>query len=154
MKIEIAESLMLSWLRHAKNCQVVQLNWKPSVGSWELFNEAEVEAIMQETDKYFSNQYVGMDLFKKNRSFSQLMQQGEIDALGIELNKGTVQNIYTIDVAFHENGLNYASRDETITRVLKKMIRTEMILQGYFNMSTGEIIFASPKVYNIISEPF
>ncbi|MFB0847083.1 hypothetical protein [Paenibacillus oleatilyticus] len=153
MKIEIAESLMLSWLRHAKNCQVVQLNWKPSVGSWELFNEAEVELIMKETDQYFSEKYEGMNLFKMNRSYSQLIQQGEIDALGIELNQGTVQSIYAIDVAFHENGLNYASREETIARVLKKMIRTAMILQGYFNMSKGEIIFASPKVYSIISDP-
>ncbi len=83
MKIEIAESLMLSWLRHAKNCQVVQLNWKPSVRSWELFNETEVEQIMVATDQYFSQKYEGMNLFKKNRSYSQLMQQGESTPLAL-----------------------------------------------------------------------
>ncbi|MEW9699422.1 hypothetical protein [Paenibacillus sp. SI8] len=152
MKIEIAESLMLSWLRHAKNCQIVQLNWKPSAGTWELSNETEVEAIMNEADEYFSKRYQGMNLFKKN-TYTQLMQQGEIDALGIELNQGSVRNIYAIDVAFHENGLNYASREETIARVLKKMIRSAMILHGYLNMNKGEIIFASPRVYEIISAP-
>ena len=28
MKIEIGESLIYSWLRHEKQCQLVQTNWK------------------------------------------------------------------------------------------------------------------------------
>jgi hypothetical protein len=152
MKIEIAESLMLSWLRHAKNCQMVQMNWKPSVSTWELHNENTVESIMKGTHVYFSENY-GLDLFKKNSSIGQLLQQGEIDALGIEIDSGVVQNIYAIDVAFHESGLNYGSKEETITRVIKKMIRTAMILHAYFNVNKGDIIFASPKVYGIISDP-
>jgi hypothetical protein len=74
MKIEIGESLMLSWLRHAKNCQLVQLNWKPSVNSWELYNEAELDIIMKETQDLFKVKY-GLDLFKGNSSCSQLLQQ-------------------------------------------------------------------------------
>jgi len=31
MKIEMGESLMLSWLKHAKSCKITQLNWKPSL---------------------------------------------------------------------------------------------------------------------------
>lgn len=150
MKIEIAESLMLSWLRHAKNCQMVQMNWKPSVSSWDLHNENKVEMVMRGTDAYFSENY-GLNLFKKNSSIGQLLQQGEIDALGIEINRGVIQNIYAIDVAFHESGLNYGSREETITRVIKKMVRSALILHAYFNVNTGDIIFASPKVYGIIS---
>lgn len=152
MKIEIAESLMLSWLRHAKNCQMVQMNWKPSVSSWDLHNENKVEMVMRGTDAYFSENY-GLNLFKKNSSIGQLLQQGEIDALGIEINRGVIQNIYAIDVAFHESGLNYGSREETITRVIKKMVRSALILHAYFNVNTGDIIFASPKVYGIISDP-
>lgn len=34
MKIEIGESLILSWLKHVNNCQIVQLNWKPSTIAW------------------------------------------------------------------------------------------------------------------------
>jgi hypothetical protein len=135
-----------------KNCQMVQLNWKPSVSSWELHNENTVEALMKSTDAHFSEKY-GLNLFKKNSSLGQLLQQGEIDALGIEIDSGGVQNIYAIDVAFHESGLNYGSKEETIARVMKKMVRTAMILHGFFNVTNGEIIFASPKVYGIISNP-
>ena len=28
MKIEMGESLFYSWLRHVKDCQIVQTNWK------------------------------------------------------------------------------------------------------------------------------
>lgn len=30
MEIEIGESLPYSWLRHVKECQIVQINWKVS----------------------------------------------------------------------------------------------------------------------------
>ncbi|GAA0761868.1 hypothetical protein GCM10008907_30320 [Clostridium sartagoforme] len=30
MKIEMGESLILSWLKHIKNCQLIQLNWTVS----------------------------------------------------------------------------------------------------------------------------
>ena len=33
MKIDIGESLVYSYLRHVKNCTIVQTNWKPS-GNW------------------------------------------------------------------------------------------------------------------------
>ncbi|WP_187355343.1 hypothetical protein ['Paenibacillus yunnanensis' Narsing Rao et al. 2020] len=153
MKIEIGESLMLSWLRHAKNCQLVQLNWKPSVKSWEIYNEAVVESMMKDSDQYFKEKY-SLDLFKQNSSYTQLLQQAEIDALGMEVGgAGGVLNIYGIDVAFHENGLNYGSKEETISRVLKKMIRTAMAIHGYFNLNAGNIIFAAPKIYGAIREP-
>lgn len=38
MKIEMGESLLLSWLRHIKECQLVQTNWKPSA-KWEFKNK-------------------------------------------------------------------------------------------------------------------
>lgn len=153
MKIEIGESLMLSWLRHAKNCQLVQLNWKPSVKSWEIYNEAVVESMMKDSDQYFEEKY-SLDLFKKNSSYTQLLQQAEIDALGMKVG-GTngVRSIYGIDVAFHENGLNYGSKEETTSRVLKKMIRTAMAIHGYFNLNAGNIIFATPKIYGVVREP-
>jgi len=30
MKIEMGESLLYSWLRHVKECQIAQTNWKVS----------------------------------------------------------------------------------------------------------------------------
>ena len=151
MKIEVGESLMLSWLRHAKNCQLVQLNWKPSPSSWELHNENELRDIMEKADELFKNQFQ-LNIFKKN-THSSLLKQAEIDALGVEFNSTTIENIYGIDVAFHENGLNYGSKDETAARVIKKMIRTAMVIYGYFNLRKGNIIFASPKIGDNIYAP-
>lgn len=69
-----------------------------------------------------------MNLFKKNSSIGQILQQGEIDTLGIEINRGIVTETYAIDVAFHEAGLNYGSKEETIARVIKKMVRSALNL--------------------------
>lgn len=35
MKIEMGESCVYSWLKHVKDCRIVQLNWKPSA-EWDL----------------------------------------------------------------------------------------------------------------------
>jgi hypothetical protein len=59
---------------------------------------------------------------------------GGIDALGIDINSGSVKNIYGIDIAFHESELNYGTKDVTVARVVKKMIRSAMIIRGYFNL--------------------
>ena len=45
MKIEIGESLMLSWLKHIKKCQTAQLNWKASTHSWGLHNEENIKKL-------------------------------------------------------------------------------------------------------------
>ncbi|MEK5233849.1 hypothetical protein MHB42_19325 [Lysinibacillus sp. FSL K6-0232] len=152
MKIEVGESLMLSWLRHVKKCQSVQLNWKPSVNHWELSNDEEIEQILQTVNAYFEDKY-SFNIFKNNKSYMQLLQQGELDALGLQIKNGNVQEIYGVDVAFHEAGLNYGSKIETIERIIKKVVRTSMLLYGYFNMKSGTIIFASPKINNAIYEP-
>lgn len=152
MKIEIGESLMLSWLRHVKGCQLVQLNWKPSTSSWDLFNEIEIEQLMISTNEYFINKH-SLDIFKQNRSHLQLMQQGEIDALGVSFRNAKIEEIYAIDIAFHEAGLNYGSKEETLSRVIKKMIRTAMIIYGYFDLKEASIIFATPKIFNSIHIP-
>lgn len=151
MKIEIGESLLLSWLRHSKNCQLVQMNWKPSVSSWDLQNENEIEDLMIKSRKHFLDKY-GIDIYKKNSSYMQLLQQAEIDVIGMSILQDDTQEIYAIDVAFHEAGLNYGDKYETASRVVKKVIRTAMCLYGYFGFKKGYIIFASPKIYNSVLE--
>lgn len=149
MKIEIGESLLLSWLRHAKNCQLVQTNWKPSVSSWRFENEEAIKKLMDESKQHFIAQY-GYEIYKAN-SLEQLIQQAEVDVLGICYSGGGPQ-IYGIDVAFHEAGLNYGAKDVTIMRVIKKCLRTVMCIYGYFGFTHGEIVFASPKIHNSIME--
>jgi len=143
MKIEMGESLFYSWLRHVKECQVVQTNWKVSP-QWSLQHMDELEALMVAADTLFDSKY-GYKVFKKNSSLSQLIQQGECDAVGISIQEDG-NHLYAVDVAFHESGLNYGSRDETVMKVISKSLRTTMCLYGFMDSKDAEIIFASPKI--------
>lgn len=143
MKIEMGESLFYSWLRHVKECQIVQTNWKASP-QWQLSDAEELEMLMELVDKHYSAKY-GYEIFKQNTSLSQLLQQGECDVLGIFIRpEATIY--YAVDVAFHEGGLNYGSRNATVMKVLEKCARTAFCLHGYLSTKEAEIIFASPKI--------
>lgn len=147
MKIEIGESLMLSWLKHTKECKVTQLNWKPS-NNWKKFNEKEVNDLLDKLEDKFH-------VFKKSK-LNQLIKQAEIDVLGLSI-EGDKICYYAIDIAYHINGLRYSTEDtKTIERVSKKLLRTALVLLLYFNVKEGDIIFASPKIgptlYNKLKE--
>ncbi len=137
MKIEIGESLMQSYLRYEKGCLLTQTNWKTS-SSWNIENGdfEKIEYIFNKIQIHsdFS------DIFKKN-SLEQALKQAELDVVGIDKNK-----LYLIEVAFHENGLQYGGRLDTKDRVCKKLLRAYLIGLAYFPNYTYEIIFASPKV--------
>ena len=143
----MGESLFYSWLRHVKECQIVQTNWKAS-SQWQLRHQRENEDLMRASEEFFHNKY-GYRIYKKNSSLPQLLKQAEIDVIGIAIQDGGYR-IYAVDVAFHEGGLNYGTRERTVTTVIKKWLRTAMCLYGYFNVKEAEIIFASPKI-NICS---
>ncbi|MBQ7736426.1 MAG: hypothetical protein IJT62_01160 [Oscillospiraceae bacterium] len=147
MKIEMGESLFYSWLRHVKECQIVQTNWTTS-SQWQLNHEDRLEEIMSTTDRFFTEQY-GYSIYKKTSSLSQLLQQAECDAIGIEVQGGT-NKIYAVDVAFHEAGLNYGTREATIKKIIAKSLRTAMCIYGYLDAREAEIIFASPKIHKSV----
>lgn len=144
MKIEIGESLMYSWLKHIQKCQIVQTNWKVSP-SWDLYEIEKLAGVMEITKEEFLKQ--GYDIYKKNNAVNQLLKQAEIDAIGIHYSKEGVK-LYCADIAFHENGLNYGLENETISRVIKKIIRTAFCIVGYFGINEGKIYFVSPKISN------
>lgn len=147
MKIEMGESLFYSWLRHVKDCQVVQSNWKPSP-SWQLQHGDELQQFMAHAGEHYQSKY-GYNIYKNN-SFSQLLQQAEVDALGISISEDCTE-IYAVDVAFHKDGLLYGGgRQDTVMVILKKLIRTALCMKGYFGVDEGEIIFASPKIHNAV----
>lgn len=143
MKIEMGESLLFSWLKHIKECQIVQTNWKAS-NKWELKNKELFEQLMNTSREFFQQKY-DYDIYKGTKSIDQLIGQAEIDVLGISFDQGESQ-FYAIDIAFHENGLNYGSKEETIARIIKKCLRTTMCINGYFGFKSGTVIFASPKI--------
>lgn len=143
VKIEMGESLVYSWLRHIKRCQIVQTNWKVSP-QWELKHEDRLQALMESADKLFTEKY-GYKIFKKNTQMSQVIRQGECDLIGIALTDGKPQ-IYATEIAFHEGGLMYGDKNETAMKVTEKFIRTAMCLLGYMDCNDAEITFASPKI--------
>ena len=142
MKIEIGESLIYSWLRHVKGCQIVQTNWKTSK-QWQLLHEEELSKIMQRTSRYFEKEK-GYDVYKKTASLSQLLQQTECDAIGIDVQDGN--KVYAVEVAFHEGGLNYGGRETTVKKVIAKCLRAAMAVYGYLDIRMVEVVFTTPKV--------
>lgn len=143
MKIEMGESLFYSWLRHVKECQIVQTNWKVSP-QWDLQHEEELEVLQNEVAEHFKTK-CNYDVFKQNRSLSQIIQQGECDVLGISVDRDK-SSLYAVDVAFHEDGLNYGPKDVTVAKVIAKLTRTAVCLYGYFDAKEAELIFGSPKI--------
>ena len=138
MKIEVSESLCYSYLRHVKGCWLVQTNWKPSKHWKKRRDDQELETMFQQMRQRFDED---CNVFKQTSSVGQLMQQAEIDAIGV----GQDGSIHAMDVAFHEGGLHYV--DGAANRVLKKMLRTHLLLAAYAPQETGRrIYFVSPKV--------
>ena len=143
MKIEMGESLFYSWLRHVKECQIVQTNWKVS-SQWNLKHESELQEILDYQTNHFEK-LRGYKIFKHNSSLSQIIQQAECDAVGIAI-QDEGPYYYAVDVAFHEAGLCYGSKDETVMKVIAKCVRTAICLYGYFDTKCADVIFASPKI--------
>ena len=88
------------------------------------------------------------DVFKKTTNAAQLLRQGEIDVVGVDQDG----EIHALEVAFHEGGLSYTGGSGN--RVLKKLLRTMLILNAYHPAGTKlHISFASPKVRPAIQNP-
>lgn len=137
MKIEIGESLLQSYLKNVKECILTQTNWK-TAASWktEKYNFEKAEYLFNRIQNH--NDF--SDVFKKS-SLEQALKQAELDVVGTNNEK-----LYMIEVAFHENGLQYGGRLETKDRGCKKLLRAYLIGLAYFPNYKYEIIFASPKV--------
>lgn len=171
MKIEIAESMVYSWLRKVRKCLIVQTNWKPAP-EWNRANEAELESLMLESTSYFANVLMRSDfsapeesggtvydaddkltdtsnaacIFKKTAGLEQLIAQTECDVLGLTVEDGKYKAI-AVEVAFHENGLNYSGgRLVTAKKIVSKFLRIIFALRAYFGVEEAELIFASPHV--------
>lgn len=142
VKVEIAESLALSWLRHVERCQIVQMNWKPLPAE---IPEADLKPLMTQIGEHFKARY-GVGVLKGNASAQQLLRQAEIDALGICMKGRHVTKVVAVDIAFHESGLNYGNGDETPARIVKKLLRTAIVLKYVLDAGPGsKVVFATPK---------
>jgi hypothetical protein len=143
MKIDSGESLLYSYLRHVKNCHIVQTNWKPS-GNWSCPDDvsrivfSEFERIQQH--KSF------IEVFKTG--FEQVIKQTEIDVLGLD----NFDTIYAVNVSFNELGINYGSKTDTRNRVIKNLLRAHLALSYYFPDKKHIMMFCSPKVTPVTQE--
>ena len=147
MKIEIGESLACSYLRHVERCWLVQTNWKAPEHWGRRLSDAELEALFAEMKRRFDPDGA---VFKQTKYAAQFLKQGEIDIVGV----GQQGGVHAMEVAFHEAGLNYGSTAETKNRVLKKMLRTLLILRAHHPPQTPlHIYFLSPKVNPAVQKP-
>ena len=138
MKIEIGESICYSYLRHVKQCWVAQTNWTVSDHWAKYRTDDELAAMFLSMKERFDRDG---KVFKKTTGAAQFLNQGEIDVVGVD-QQGEV---HAMEVAFHERGLNYGGGPDN--RVLKKLLRTVMILKAYQPPRTKfNIYFVSPKV--------
>ena len=147
MKIEIAENLVYSYLKHVEGCRIVQTNWKTSA-QWKTteYEEKQSRELFEKVNKspFFQGIF-------KNSSFEQLIKQAEIDVIGLNT---TEKSVFGIDVAFHAAGLNYGSSEETALRIFKKIFRTVFIMQTYFSdFDKFNSIFVTPKTNPATEKP-
>ena len=145
MKIEIGESLCYSYLRHVKRCWLVQSNWKVSEHWDKQRSDEELEDLFSSMRDLFDRDG---SVFKQTKDAGQFLKQGEIDVVGLDQDG----SVHALDVAFHEAGLNYGGGADK--RVLKKLLRTVMILQAYHSAETKlHVYFVSPKVHRAVQQP-
>ena len=138
MKIEMLESLGYSYLRHVKQCWLVQANWKVSAHWTKHVSNEELEGMFESMREQFDRDG---SILKKTKGAEQFLKQGEIDVVGV----GQDDSVHALDVAFHEAGLNYGSGPDK--RVLKKLLRAVVILKAYVPAGTkSHVYFVSPKV--------
>ena len=139
MKIEIGESLGYSYLRHVKQCWLVQANWKVSEHWGKRQSDESLESAFSDMRQRFDPDGV---VFKGTKDGSQFLRQAEIDVVGVDQDGG----VHAMEVAFHEAGLHYSGG--TDNRVLKKLLRTRLILDAYHSEEVPRhIYFVSPKVH-------
>lgn len=143
MKIEIAEQMLASWLKHVRECQMVTLNWKASP-HWPIAEERwqRIEKLVPEIESYLNEKFGNNEsLFKQNASLQQVFRQSEVDVVGACLQQDGNSRYIAVETAFHSNGLGYG---DNTARVTKKLLRAALSIYLYFNSESAELIFATP----------
>lgn len=148
MKIDIAESLLASWLRHEKKCQLVQTNWKAP--SWQI-PETKAEVLMDVFSKIIKhfNDTHNIKIFKNIDQISSLFKQMECDTVGAKWNDDETVSLHIGDIAYHAKGLYYSDVTKTRScefKVVAKILVSILAVYAYWNVKKVEVFFVSPKV--------
>ena len=151
MKIEVGKSLISSWLKHAKSCQIVQTNWQPSVDTLEINNEELLDEIIGDIhNKFFVE--MNYELFNTKTTASEIVKENTINLTGLELNKCRIKKVYAVETRFVEDGRTYGTTAEITEDILRKMMGMAIATLAHFDCKKGEVIFASPIVSRTVSE--
>ena len=81
MKMEIGESLGCSYLRHVKQCWLVQANWKTSEHWSRHKTDADLETMLLGMKRKFDKDG---NVFEQTKDAAQFLKQGEIDIVGVD----------------------------------------------------------------------
>ena len=143
MKIELGESLVYSWMRHVKGCQIVQTNWKMSP-VWSLKNMDVLTGCYKLIQQKWPEIFDG----EKKPGLETFLKQAEVDVFGAGVDADGNTYYCAADVAFHEGGLLYDSggKNDNLSRVTKKLIRTALGLSACVGTDTADVMFMAPKV--------
>ncbi len=149
MKVEIAENMLYSWLRHCMGCQIVQTNfkvakqWKKTKEMKELFDKFEV-------DKRFEDCHFG-------QKFKSVLDATECDLLGILFSSKNKIKIFAYESAFHEAGAHYNKKEKdsrgkvktinyTKQKITQKIFKNYLMVRSFFPKGEVELAFVSPIV--------
>lgn len=160
MKIEIAESLVASWLRHEKGCQIVQTNWTA------LFCDNSIEPppfLLDNIREAFNNNWLNELIIEKperfyslgifpNQDIDTIIKQAECDVVGLNFSESCCPKLYGVDVAFHSNRLGYGDAKTNVTKIIEKSIRTALCFYNVLKVSRYhpiEVFFATPKMSKV-----
>lgn len=144
MTHEMGESLMYSWLRHVKGCQIAQTNWKASP-TWDMKYFMEAQDLYSRFLEEARTQGLVEDECKI--SFKQSLYQTEIDVIG--LNKTSLSHngkIYAAEVAYHSDGLHYNKngKNNSTGKVISKLIKNAVAVYAIWGNIEAEILFVTP----------
>lgn len=144
-------TLIDTWLKESKKCQVTLKNWNVTSRYCELHNEDTIIEVMDSMKDFFYDRY-NINIFRDRVSPFQFLSHGEIDVLGLEIKSGTIANIYGVTTVFLDMGFTYLQDNIKIERIIRNMIRTSMLIYGYYDISKGTIIYAGSKLKTSVQE--
>lgn len=130
MSVDVGESLMQTWLRHVKRCDVVQTNWKAAMHLG--FDKTLAEDLLSKMCSEFP-------FFGKKQKAAQIIRQLEIDALGYSVSE---KKYVACDIAFHSAGLHYSKGEDAVPA---KLLRTVLLLHAVLKTKKATVVFATPR---------
>ncbi|MBK5253721.1 MAG: hypothetical protein JJE03_04615 [Peptostreptococcaceae bacterium] len=142
MKNGVVESLVYSYLRQIKKCQVTQKDWVCSP-NWEIKNRSEIIGLIDIINAGFP-EFSNMNIFDNN-SLDLLLAETEVGVMGISCEK-KANTVYIVDAVFDEKGLKDGFTQKTVEEIIKKYVNCMACALAYWDGFEIKAIFASPKV--------